>query len=150
MHFRGRQVTSVTRRNRIVVGCTVLVAVLIGCATLWPHPIDRPLTGTIAQVLDALHSWGVPQFVNYTMVEFTANMVMFVPFGLCVALLCPRKLWWCAVVAGAALSVAVELTQLVLLPARFATLSDVVANTGGALLGAALALLVRSRPKAPR
>jgi glycopeptide antibiotics resistance protein len=50
--------------------------------------------------------------------------------------------WWWAVVAGFAVSCLIELSQLVLLPGRFATPADVVANTTGAVFGALLAVLL--------
>jgi glycopeptide antibiotics resistance protein len=82
---------------------------------------------------------------DYAFVERSANVVLFVPLGLFVALLLPRRRWWIAALTGLAVSGAIETAQLLLLPARFATLDDVAMNTTGALLGAAASLLLLRR-----
>ena len=46
----------------------------------------------------------------------------------------------CPTILGLALSLTIEFTQSAFLPARFATVSDLIANTAGALLGASLAV----------
>jgi glycopeptide antibiotics resistance protein len=68
-----------------------------------------------------------------------SNVALFVPFSLLGLVVWPsrRVLAWTA--AGALASTTIELVQLLLLPQRFATVSDVLANTSGALLGALIA-----------
>ncbi len=78
-------------------------------------------------------------FVRQGWVEFAGNVVMFAPLGFLSTLLF-RRPWWGMMIA-LALSVLAEVTQL-LLPARTATLRDVVANGLGALIGALLAWLI--------
>jgi hypothetical protein len=63
-----------------------------------------------------------------------ANLALFLPLGLALRA-CGLGPWRAAAAAGAC-SVAVELLQAAGIPGRDPTLSDVVANTGGALLGA--------------
>jgi VanZ family protein len=73
---------------------------------------------------------------------------MFVPFGV-LALTAYRWMRvWSATLAGLVTSGIIEGVQL-FLPTRFATVSDVVANTAGALLGAVLVAAVR-RARAAR
>lgn len=79
-----------------------------------------------------------------------ANVVMFVPFGVLFPTFRPRWRRW-TIPAGVALSASIELTQLVFLSWRTASLTDVCLNSFGAVLGFALWLggrAVRRRPLA--
>ena len=127
-----------------VVLALVYLAVLAAIA-FWPTPVD--------QGVDVLNSWpvrwlessfGMPRPTGYDVVQTAANVVLFVPLGwLAVAL--TRLSWWQVTAAGFVLSSGIEVGQALLRPERFATVSDVVANTSGALLGAVAATLVLRR-----
>jgi len=52
--------------------------------------------------------------------------------------------WWLAIFVVPAFSVAIELAQAVLLPARVAAFSDVLANSIGGLLGVFAAFVLRA------
>lgn len=66
--------------------------------------------------------------------ENTANVAMFIPFGILFPLVLPR--WrWSTVAAGVALSATIELIQLQFLSWRSGSLTDVKWNTVGALIG---------------
>lgn len=101
-----------------------------------------------AQAVNTLTVWiqedlGL-EFVRQGWVEFTANVLMFVPLGVLVPLVFRRL--WIGVLVAAALSAGAELVQI-LLPARHASMRDVLANVLGALLGAAIVWAVtRRRP----
>jgi len=71
--------------------------------------------------------------------EFLANIALFIPFGLLLALGWSRLKTWHLAVLGLVTSGAIEFVQL-FLPTRFSTVSDLVANTAGAVVGC---LLVR-------
>jgi hypothetical protein len=71
-------------------------------------------------------------------IEFAANIAMFAPLGFLLTLAF-RHPWFGAGLA-LALSVGAELAQLII-PSREASLRDVIANTLGAAVGAALAWL---------
>ena len=72
------------------------------------------------------------------------NVLLFLPLGAVLALLTARPWWW-VVLPAAVVSGAIELVQGRWLD-RVASWSDVVANTVGALLGAAaVSLLARAR-----
>lgn len=125
----------------VSIACAYLVgALLIG---LWPTPVDAGLRTTISRVFAFLHHDGLPDNVGYSTLEFTANIAFFVPIGLLLALLLPRHRWWLAIVLGAALSGMIELSQLLLLPARYASWNDILANSTGAVIGVALVLVFR-------
>lgn len=67
--------------SRIAVAGLGLVVIAVLIITLWPTPVDQGYSGTIAGVLEALHQLGVPETFGYRALEFTANIVMFVPVG---------------------------------------------------------------------
>ncbi|MBD5784997.1 VanZ family protein [Cellulosimicrobium terreum] len=130
-----------------------LGAVLV--VTLWPSPQSTTAPGWATATLDVLRGLGVP--MTLPVLEASANVVMFLPFGLLgVPLVHGRSRarrdvpgaaaspWRALVIvtlAGAALSTAIELTQH-LLPGRVPTVQDVVLNTVGALLGGLLVTLL--------
>ncbi|MCG2620502.1 VanZ family protein [Arthrobacter sp. I2-34] len=116
---------------------------LLALIVLWPVPVDRPATGALQDVLDALHRHGVPAWINYGTVESAANVLLFVPFGLFAGLLLPRRRRWLVLAGAVLLSAGIELAQSSLLPERFGTVQDVLANTLGAALGAAASFLPR-------
>jgi len=79
---------------------------------------------------------------HFAAADFLLNVALFVPLGFLPAL---RRRWPALAVWGAlaGLSATIELTQL-LLPGRYSSLADVVANAAGAGLGV---LLARSRDR---
>jgi VanZ family protein len=113
----------------------VCVAVIV----LWRTPVDSGAANLLERGLRFLHARGLPAAVDYAFVEFTANIVMFVPLGLFWFILAPRGWRWLGPLVGLGVSVLIELTQLVLLPQRFATPYDVLANGLGTLVGTILA-----------
>lgn len=126
-------------------GYTAAVLVI----TQWPTPPDPYGPGWLRSALDALHDAGLPQAVDVTLVEALANVAMFVPLGLLLPA-ATRLRPWAAVPLGAAFSVLIELSQLAFLPHRSATVQDVVMNTLGAGIGAAVVLVARHRRGAGR
>lgn len=128
------------RRVAVAAGVYALFVLAIG---LYPTPVDRPIDGLLSRVLRFLHRHGVPRAFDYAFVEFTANIAFFVPLGVFAALLLLHRRWWLAGVIGFAASVAIETAQATLLPGRFASALDVLANTTGAFLGATAVVLWR-------
>ena len=120
----------------------VLATVLL--VTMWPVPVDRGYSGSIDKLLAVLHRNGVPTWFGYNRLEFTANIIMFIPLGFLVALLLSQRLWWLALIICPAFSVSIELTQAAFIAARFATVSDVIANSTGAFIGIFVAVLIRA------
>lgn len=118
---------------RVLAALTLVAVFAIG---YWPVPVDRGVRSLLGSVLDRLAAAGAPGWVDYAHLEFGANIVMFVPLGVLIALLLPRWEWWLAPIIGLALSLAIEFGQALLLPERFATPLDVLANTAGATIGA--------------
>jgi glycopeptide antibiotics resistance protein len=78
-------------------------------------------------------------------VEFIANIGMFVPLGLLLGLALPSRRGWVPFVAVPLGSVAIEITQYLFLPDRFGTPRDVLSNSIGAIIGGGIAVVVHRR-----
>ncbi len=135
-----------TRRHRVVALALVGVAVLSGVLLVGflPSRVDGGVEPDVRRVLAWLQGAGAPEWVNYDFADFVANIGMFVPMGLVTALLLPRRAWWLAVPIGAALSGVLEFSQLLFLPERYASWTDVLANTIGASAGAFIGAAIRA------
>jgi hypothetical protein len=131
-------------RRAAVWGLGAYILVL-GLIALWPVPVDRDASDFLMRSLRKLHRWGVPPWFDYGVVEFTSNVILFVPLGALVARILGQRLWWGGAAAGFVLSALIELSQLAFLPARFPSVADVAANTFGAMVGALLALVFMAR-----
>ncbi|KQO62319.1 VanZ family protein [Curtobacterium sp. Leaf261] len=127
----------------------IAMAVAGGLILFWPTPVDASVDPVLERVLAALHRHGVPGWFDYDVVEFSANVLLFVPLGAFVTSVLGRPLWWAGGVVGLAASLLVEFTQAVWLTGRTASAADVLANTLGALLGGAL-VTVALRRRRPR
>ncbi|TFD66746.1 VanZ family protein [Cryobacterium ruanii] len=136
------------RRTALSFALAYIVALAL--IAFWPTPVDRGMHGSISLAVLWLHAHGIPTWLNYAAIEFTANIALFVPVGLLLVVLAGPHRWWLGPVVGALVSTLIELGQLVLLPERFATVNDVVANSFGALLGAGVAIVVLRLVLRPR
>jgi glycopeptide antibiotics resistance protein len=102
--------------------------------TLLPASQASRVTGLV----DRLAYWinaRVPHVEAYPLLEFLANVALFVPLGILLRWGWPRMPWWLITVFGLAMTLTIESVQT-LLPSRIPAISDVVANTGGTALGA--------------
>ena len=71
-----------------------------------------------------------------TLAELLGNVLLFAPFGFLLPLLVPAmRRWWRVLAVGAAVSLCIELYQLVWPGVRKASVNDVLMNALGALLG---------------
>ena len=125
------------RRRWPATVALVLYAAFLAFVTLAPSA--RLQVAVVASTVDVL-SLGLPdRLVTGSRVEAGLNALMVVPLTFLATLVVRRVRWqdWTAYgFLGACL---VELAQGLLLPGRSATFVDVVANTLGAFLGAAVA-----------
>lgn len=122
-------------------------AAALSVVLFWPVHVDGD--GGLIR-FDGLLGWlgsiGISAAVRYPLVESVANSVLFLPFGLLVALAAER--WHPAlrvIMAGLlalGFSIAAETVQGQFLPDRTVDPRDVVANTAGAVIGALVAVLV--------
>ena len=118
-----------------------LIAMLVPLAFIafWPSPVDQPVKGQLAAVLNFLHHHGVPGWLNYRFVEASANVALFVPVGVVSSLAFPSWPWWKIGAFGFLISCCMELGQLLFLHDRFPSPVDLVTNTSGAVIGALMA-----------
>lgn len=124
----------------LAVGYGLFLAFVV----FWPSPIDQPVAGLLDRVIAELHERGVPAFVDYDFIEFTANIALFIPVGAFFGLALPMTWWVGMLLAGPVLSAAIELIQGAVLSARYASVYDVVANSIGATVGVFCVLVIRA------
>ncbi|MGW9157874.1 VanZ family protein [Microbacterium sp. NPDC055665] len=115
---------------------------LLGLAalTLTPSRIEQVMPNLLDLTLRAAHRLGWDS-LDFTRLEIIANILVFVPVGILAFLLLPRRVWPLALLVGPLLSLGIETAQRVALPHRAATVTDVVANSTGALVGVVFAVL---------
>lgn len=118
----------------------MLYLAAVGWITLGPQPLDPRAEGLLYRLLRLLHRLPGTGWIDYGVVEFAANVAMFVPAGVFFVLLLGRRLWWLALLGAFTLSASIEFVQL-FLPSRVSDPRDLVANTAGAVLGVLLALI---------
>ncbi|MFF2371020.1 VanZ family protein [Agromyces sp. NPDC058110] len=117
--------------------------VFVALVVFLPADDAARVTGIVQWAAHVFAGWGLPLHETAVVLEFVANIALFVPFGLLARFAMPRIPAWTVVVAGCLTSTAIELVQLAI-PSRVATVADVIANTLGAVLGVVLAAAVRS------
>ena len=112
--------------------------VFLGLVVFLPAREARRVTGLVGWLADVLAGVGIPREPAAVALELLANVALFTPLGLLVALAVPGARWWVVIATGLLLSTGIELVQLAL-PSRVSTVSDVIANTAGTALGLVLA-----------
>lgn len=143
----GSRCARLGKLSRVGAVGLVLMLLLALIITLNPSPVDAGHRETVSKVLRALHGIGVPETFQYVQLEFTANVVMFVPLGFFFALFVAGR-WGIAFAFPPVLSFAIEVTQYALLPARFADVSDLIANSVGGWIGVGLAAIIAGMRRA--
>lgn len=138
--------------SRVARWSLVVLVVAVLAVVFWP---SRPAGGAQNGLQDWFaqqHAAGtLPAWISFALVEFTANLLMFTPLGLLATLARPLRgplrSAALALAGCAALSASIEMVQWLGFPDRTGDLRDVLANTLGALIGAAAAVtLMRRRP----
>lgn len=135
---------SASGRRWILAALLGLYLAALAVIGFWPSPVDRPLAGFLNEILTALRGNALTSGIRYRHVEAAANVVLFIPLGVLVAVLLPPRRWWLAAATGLLTSAAIEAVQHAFLSQRQASPADLAANTLGALLGAlCIAITVR-------
>ena len=137
-------------RQPVLAAVTFCYLMLVGWLTLGPQPLDASGRGLLHQIIRYISGDNRLDWITYALVEFIANIVLFIPVGVLFVLLLGWRRWWLAVVLGIALTVSIEAAQLVI-PGRVTDPRDVVSNSIGSTIGVALVLVTTaSRAKRPR
>lgn len=119
--------------------------------TVWlPASVSSKVTGLVGVMARWVAEAGIASYQQSAVVlEILANVALFVPVGLLLPFAWPRLRLWQVTLAGGLLSVVIETVQG-LMPSRFPTISDVIANTTGTILGAVVAtVLLASLSRGP-
>lgn len=116
----------------------VLYALVLGVIAFWPVPVDRGAEGLLKEI-----SSGIP-WLSYAVIEATANVLLFVPLGILLARVLPRRRWLVVPIAFVA-TMTIEFSQALLLSERTPSVGDVIANVTGAVIGLAIVIAVSGR-----
>ncbi|MBP1301305.1 VanZ family protein [Curtobacterium sp. 1310] len=146
-HARHRAAHASGRTRRVAWTLAAAYALLVVLVATAGSPVDRGVHPWLTRAIAAGHRLGTPQWLDYGSVEFTANVLFFVPFGFFVLLLFGARAWWVGMLGGFLASCAIETVQALFLPARFASVDDVLSNTSGAVLGVLLGIVVLGRAR---
>ena len=109
--------------------------------TLGRQPLDDTSTGWLKTLIASFADNPATAWITYDLVEFTANVAMFVPLGCLFVLLLGARRWWLALLFGVLLTCFIEFTQQ-FVPTRVPDLRDIVANSLGAALGIGVVLAI--------
>lgn len=112
--------------------------------TLLPNAGGEGFETGILNLLSHLYSRGVPEWFDFHMLEFGANVAMFIPLGFFVGLLLPWRWQWLGIAVLPAVSTGIEVAQYWFLANRLATLNDIIANSLGGWVGLLGATLIRA------
>lgn len=133
----------------VLAAVTITYLVVLAGLTLGPQP--ESANGLLRTLADALAQWPPTSWVTYLMLEFVANIALFIPVGVLWVLwlawghgsrVTLAWAWWLAVPVGLALSGAIEIVQASVLADRVADVRDLISNALGALLGAGLSTVI--------
>ena len=140
------------RHRRIAAWLLAVGALAVAVVAFWPTPIDAGFADALRDGLAELQAAGAPEVFRYGVIEFAANILMFVPVGFLLAVVLPQGLRWLSPALCFLLSLGIELGQVVFASGRLGDVTDVIGNTLGGLLGAAalVVLLTLARARAAR
>ncbi len=127
-------------RHPILSVTTLAYLAIVGWLTLSPQaaPVNTSLLWRLAEFFER---YAATDWITFSLLEFLANVALFVPFGLFLVLLLGRRLWWLAIALGVLATAGIEFAQQYIV-GRVSDPRDLLANTSGAILGAVLALVL--------
>ena len=128
----------VRRGQKRGIRLLVVYAVVLMLIAFWPVPVDRGASGFLRSISNA-----VP-WLTYDGIETTANVLLFVPFGVLLALALPVQRGL-VVPLALATTLVIESGQALFLAERTPSLRDIVANVLGAAIGLAIVQLAERR-----
>jgi len=135
------------RRHPVLAPLTFVYLAAVAAVTLGPQPLDPQDQGMLLRAMRLAREVLLPRWpalaaqVTYNHVEFTANVIMFVPLGIFLILLMGRRFWWLVIVMGVAATCFIETAQR-FIPGRVPDVRDIESNSIGTVIGVVLALLL--------
>lgn len=134
------------RLARLVFQACFLIYVLtLVWLTLRPRPAGKRLPLDLVPLNNIVDVLREGRSVSYEDAgQVLGNIALFVPLGWLVPMLWPKMRSVLRVVAlGGAISIVIELAQLLFFPGRQSSLDDVILNVAGAFVGAVMFLAAR-------
>lgn len=129
----------------VTVGAAYAICVALLVFGPWGWGLNR---ATVRLYTLFRYEWPIaPDWASPEDYGVLLNVLLFVPLG-AILVLVTRRPWWWATLLAAVGSGAIEIAQRLWL-AREASVSDVVANTLGALVGAVLVTLLARALRSP-
>ena len=138
------------RRHPLLSALAAAYVVALAWITLTPAPFGGARTALMARLATMLAEFGPTRWITPAGLEFTANLVLFIPFGLLFLALFGRGRWLGILFAGFIASCWIELAQSVWLPMRDANPLYVVAHVAGTAVGVSIAVAMTRRETASR
>ena len=127
-------------RHPILSVVTFAYLAVVGWITLAPQVEDQR-DGLLWQLALFFDRHAATEWITFNLLEFAANVAMFLPFGVFFVLLFGRRQWWLAILVSVALTVGIEFAQQ-FIPNRVSDPRDIAANSIGATIGTLLALVL--------
>jgi len=114
----------------------------VAALTLRAQPYGSDLASALNRLLEWFAQRPATAWITFDLVEFWANVAMFVPLGVIAVLWFGVRGWWTAPLLGLVISGAIETAQAVFLDTRVPDARDLFANTLGAVIGMLVILLI--------
>ena len=130
------------RRHPLLSVLTVAYLFALAWLTLTPTSNGERAFSLLGRLVDIFQRHESTAWFTYSLAEFMANIVLFVPMGVFVVLLFGRRHWWAGIFVGVLTSCWIELAQGVWLPDRVADPRDLASNAIGTALGVLVALVI--------
>lgn len=125
------------RARRWAALLLVIYVGLVAVVGIIPRPIDEGVTPWTRGVLDFMHRHGFPGVIDYEFLEYAAHVVLFLPFGILLAVVLGRRLAWLTAILAVGSAVLAELGTAWLAEEAPSQL-DLTLNVVGVVLGAAV------------
>ena len=128
-------------RHPLLSLVTLAYLVFVAWLTLTPSDVAPTSSDLIERVLNRLQRYDDLAWLTYDRAEFLANIALFVPIGVFLLLLVGTRFWWVAAGLAFVMTSAIETAQRSI-PGRVPDERDLFANTVGALIGIAIAIVL--------
>lgn len=131
------------QRRWLLRAIALAYGVCLAGVAFWPTTVDEPVVETIYTTIKTARRHGAPRLLTHALLDFIANIGLFLPVGVLIALLVGGRLLTVALLTGPVISAIIETSQTLFLPGRYGDVSDVIANSIGATLGVMMVVLGR-------
>lgn len=131
---RPSRLRSAVRNPRVLLAAYLVVLTLIA---VWPVPVDSGAGGLLRRITRVF------PFATYARIEFGANILLFVPLGILLALILRQR--YLILPIALVSTVAIESFQALMLDKRTPSVMDIIANLTGAALGLLIVAFVQWR-----